>query len=258
MIHLRVARVAAPTGRILQGLLRERNVETTLNTPNVEAGGVVCYGWGGVDPHNTPVLNSCAGQYNKFDELMMLAAAGVPVPRAINSQQLPDDFRFPAFARKYEHAGGRDLRVVLQADEIPNRLAAGWDFFTEILPIQTEYRVWVYRGRHLATYEKYLTRPDRFRGYGRNTRNGFAFGLREETPDIAVVAGRAVDALGLDFGGVDVVRKPDGTLAVLEVNSAPGIQGDHRQAIVRLASKIARWEQLGYPKRRRQENTDAE
>lgn len=256
MIHLRVARVAAPTGRILQALLEGRGVQTTLNAGAAGEGGVVCYGWGGMDS-DLPVLNAIAGQYNKFDELLLLAAAGVPVPRAINSSD-GTNFPFPAFARKYEHSGGRDLRVVLSADELPARMEAGWNFFTEILPIQTEYRVWVYRGRHLATYEKYLAHRERFRGYGRNTRNGFAFGLRDESPDMTAIAGRAVDALGLDFGGVDVIRKPDGTLAVLEVNSAPGIQGDHRQAIVRLAAKIARWEQLGYPKRRRQEDTDVE
>lgn len=257
MIHLRVARVAATTGRTLQALLEGRGVQTTLNEPGIAGGGVVCYGWGTGDGFPIPTLNANAGQYNKFDELMMLAAAGVPVPRAINSSD-GTNFPFPAFARKYEHSGGRDLRVVLSADELPARIEAGWNFFTEVLPVQTEYRVWVYRGRHLATYEKYLAHRERFRGYGRNTRNGFAFGLRDESPYMTRVAGEAVDALGLDFGGVDVIRKQDGTLAVLEVNSAPGIQGDHRQAIVRLAAKIARWEQLGYPKRRRREDTDVE
>ena len=35
----------------------------------------------------------------------------------------------------------------------------------------------------------------------------------------------AVDALGLTFGAVDIAQRPDGSLFVLEVNRAPGLEG---------------------------------
>jgi glutathione synthase/RimK-type ligase-like ATP-grasp enzyme len=38
-------------------------------------------------------------------------------------------------------------------------------------------------------------------------------------------ARRAVDALGLDFGAVDVARLIGGETVVLEVNRAPGMEG---------------------------------
>ena len=39
------------------------------------------------------------------------------------------------------------------------------------------------------------------------------------------LAHRAVAALGLDFGAVDIGEAANGTLTVLEVNRAPGIEG---------------------------------
>jgi hypothetical protein len=39
------------------------------------------------------------------------------------------------------------------------------------------------------------------------------------------LAHEAVKALGLDFGAVDIGKKADGTLIVLEVNRAPGLEG---------------------------------
>ena len=36
---------------------------------------------------------------------------------------------------------------------------------------------------------------------------------------------KAVQALGLDFGGVDIVETPDGTGYVIEVNTACGLHG---------------------------------
>jgi glutathione synthase/RimK-type ligase-like ATP-grasp enzyme len=62
----------------------------------------------------------------------------------------------------------------------------------------------------------------------RNTANGWVF-CREgvEAPAIAVEAAKAaVEALGLDFGAVDIKCNRQGTrCAVLEVNTAPGLEG---------------------------------
>lgn len=53
-----------------------------------------------------------------------------------------------------------------------------------------------------------------------------------------LLAHRAVQALGLQFGAVDIGQKADGSLVVLEVNRAPGLDGG---TIDRYAEAIRRW-----------------
>jgi glutathione synthase/RimK-type ligase-like ATP-grasp enzyme len=52
------------------------------------------------------------------------------------------------------------------------------------------------------------------------------------------IAAAAVTALGLDFGAVDLAQRPDGTLFVLEVNRAPGVEAG---TAVAYAQAIQRW-----------------
>lgn len=62
----------------------------------------------------------------------------------------------------------------------------------------------------------------------RNTANGFIYAREDGVypTDIVTQASRAVEALGLDFGAVDVIFNDNRNKAyVLEVNTAPGLTG---------------------------------
>src|SRR5690606_32924060 len=62
----------------------------------------------------------------------------------------------------------------------------------------------------------------------RNHRNGFIFQRNEITipADVEVQATKAFEASGLDFGAVDVIwNEHEGRAYVLEINSAPGLEG---------------------------------
>ena len=63
--------------------------------------------------------------------------------------------------------------------------------------------------------------------YVRNSENGWVFCRNNVIlPDGVADAGiRAVQALGLDFGAVDIGVSADGSVAVYEVNTAPGLEG---------------------------------
>jgi len=129
-------------------------------------------------------------------------------------------------------------------------LAGISDFFTPYIASSNEYRVWIYRKRHLGSYRKVLKTATMMRRVGRNYDNGFAFERMEleDTPEALKEVGRkAISTLGLDFGAVDVLQKPDGSFVVLEVNSAPGVADERRAVIQKLAHRIARWAQEGHP-----------
>lgn len=92
-----------------------------------------------------------------------------------------------------------------------------------------EYRVHVFNGEVLD-FQKKLRRnnlkEDEYNPLIKNHGNGYVYARKNiELPAHAGVNSiKAVEALGLDFGAVDVLVK-DGVSYVLEVNTAPGITG---------------------------------
>jgi glutathione synthase/RimK-type ligase-like ATP-grasp enzyme len=58
------------------------------------------------------------------------------------------------------------------------------------------------------------------------------------TPEMATLASAALKAVGADYAGVDLIRAPDGTLQVLEVNSNPSWRGLQSVADVDVADAV--------------------
>ena len=158
----------------------------------------------------------------------------------------------PVLGRTTSHTQGRDITVCLEPWQVQERFTSGVaNFFTPYYPSDTEYRVWVYRRRHLGTYEKVLRRKEAFKKLGRNYHNGFDFSFRdsEGIPEaLKETARNAIAALNLDFGAVDILKCGD-RYVVLEVNSAPGVSDERRNVINRLAHRIVRWAANGCPRR---------
>jgi len=82
----------------------------------------------------------------------------------------------------------------------------------------------------LRRMAKYHPTPDHivksnYRGwkFSRVTNNNLAKNLKDE-------AVKAVSALGLDFGAVDIGKTEDGGVVVLEVNTGPGLEGSSLKA----------------------------
>jgi hypothetical protein len=244
MLVYKVATNCEKTGTLLRQLVGQGQSNKT---------GVVC--WGRGHTGTEPALNARAGMANKLQQLQKFKEAGLlTVPFWT---QLPNEAsQFPVLGRQFKHHGGTDIALLMQPDDmqLPWIRAKAPDFFTGWVPRKTEYRCWVYRRKHLATYEKRRVRPEESKPWrvGANHRDGYAFLLlnSELVPDgIREIAAKAVDALGLDFGAVDILRGVDNALYVLEVNTSPGAESADRAGLKTLASKIANWERLGMPRR---------
>lgn len=242
MLELRA--IKGPTGRLLAEMLRERGL---LNGP---VKGIVNYGYQG-DGRGLPTLNSNAGRQNKYEELVKLDEAGVrTIPFSNNALDLAP----PIFGRKYHHTRGKDIfiygvRPLLRGDRLS-------DYYTQMVAKTREYRVWSFRGKHLATYEKTLTYPNKLGRRGRsrdvwNWENGYAYDFvrpEDSATKLKNLSADAVSALELDFGAVDVVEDAAHRFYVLEVNTAPGVQ-DRRQGFTSLVNCIEKWATNGFKER---------
>ncbi len=102
--------------------------------------------------------------------------------------------------------------------------------YTKFIPQKAEYRVHVFKDNVISYAKKEREdgdTPTEEQSMVRSHNNGWIFrrkGLRrlERVESIARVA---INALGLDFGGVDVVMDMEGNVHILEVNTAIGMEG---------------------------------
>lgn len=125
----------------------------------------------------------------------------------------------------YGH-GGSGIRVVHSVGD----LTAGTSvqLYTKGIPIRREYRVHVFDGKvieHVQKRKRLDTDPNLVSDYIRNHTQGWVFVKNgfDYLSEVEEQAIKAVQALGLDFGAVDVItEKHTGDVYVLEVNTACG------------------------------------
>lgn len=201
--------------------------------------------WGATCPEidGVRVLNGLLKPVDKLKELNMLQQAGIPTvtlyddaPKGVNPSKL--------IPRTIHHQGGRD---VLHTPEFP-------DFYVVKENFVNEYRIHSFDGRSIRAGIKVPRegfelakseddwRPEAnlvhpwvrsFDAGWRVNYDGFA-----STPKLRKIAHLAVKALGLTFGAVDLAETSNGVVRVLEVNRAPGIEGNTIASYVRA---IQRW-----------------
>lgn len=184
----------------------------------------------------------CAG--DKLAAIRKLAEQNVSVPQAWTT--CPGEGVI--LARSRRGFGGTDIRVCGHSPCIP----AEW--YSGFIPNEREYRIHVVGGHIVRVVRKYLERPDQRRSeYIKNHSNGYVF----KTPSKKLNKGRteasvkAVEALGLDFGAVDLVVDHEGVEHVLEVNTAPACSPKTLQAyafqLAKLISERSGGEYIPHP-----------
>lgn len=189
-------------------------------------------------PGVRPALNINGGPLTEAQVLTLqrqiAAYLAQPLPPGTPAQPaIPAEVWLP---RKNNHIGGNDLLTDNLADA---------DFYSKKENIVEEYRLHMFKGKSIRAGKKTAkaTRPD-----GRTAPHQWIRSLDagwfinyegfKSTKDMRAIAAKALKALGLDFGAVDIAKKADGTLIVLEVNRAPGLEGNTIQTYAR---KIIAW-----------------
>lgn len=242
-VSLRIAAAGKETGALLKEYLEDRGVYS----PSGKA--VVSYGIHLCDTPKEHILNGVCARGKIFNMDAMKAAEVRTVPW-FRGTTIPEGFTFPAYARRSHGCGGEDLMPVFQPYEVPWRAAAGWDWFSSIVPFEREFRVWTFRNNVLDIYEKVMQRPTEYKFMGRNFRNGFEFkrvpistkAIPLYIEQLAIQSLEATKCLDLDFAAIDMLLGTDGNVYVLEANTAPGVIRSGAQATLgKLADHITEW-----------------
>lgn len=215
--------------------------------------------WGISYHGNKPALNAGVNQFDKYNAFDVFKKAGVLCPTTISLGQatdwctgedeadhLPD---LPWLARKKHHVKGKDIRVCSITSDVEEVLDydngnCSHDFFSVFISTQTEYRVWVCTDKALAVYEKQFKGEGEYDGFCRNRRFGFKFVKRDDlrvSKEICEPSIKAVKALNMDWGAVDILQGKDNKLYILEVNSMPHIDTIERSSGIRLAAAVSKW-----------------
>lgn len=128
------------------------------------------------------------------------------------------------------HSG--DGIVIIERDQ-PIVLAP---LYTKYVFKEKEFRVHVVGNKVIDTQQK-IRDPERepVNWKVRSHENGFIFARNNIQPDPNrdLLAVSAIAALGLDFGAVDIIQDKNKVYYVLEVNTAPGLEGQTIESYAR-------------------------
>lgn len=171
---------------------------------------------------------------NKFLSLEALSGSEIPVPKQIKLSSLQDQtlqaiaalgLNLPVLARQESHTRGRDILLCLQNKDISRAIRWGKTHITEYIPTKEEYRVHVFGGQVIKVSRKVLMSREAYVPYLRNDDNNHTYRNTriKITDNQKQVAIDAVNALGLDFGAVDMVISDNDSPFVLEVNTGPSL-----------------------------------
>lgn len=188
-------------------------------------------------------IDKVAKNRNKFNSLRTMKEYGVSVPGVVRANdeyevyaRLSRNGVTPLIGRRYTHQGGTDFYLCMSRRDVDNAIAHGVNYFVEFISRSRELRYHVLNGKVIRVSEKVRkTEEEMNEGevYDPNIcSHNKGWRMRHLRLDNSIVtdeakreAIKAVEAMGMDFGAVDVILDDDGKAWVLEVNSAPGLEG---------------------------------
>ena len=158
--------------------------------------------------YGVKVPNFCIG----YDEVL----------RKIDEQRIT----MPIIARKRTHQGGSGFELCLCKRDIRRARNKGVSHhFLQYIPNDKEYRLHVFDGEIIRVSKK--LGQEGCNNWKRNHDEGWTFtdlDINELlTRGIKTEAKKAIEAMDLQFGAVDIIKSDFGEPYVLEINSGPGL-----------------------------------
>ena len=131
---------------------------------------------------------------------------------------------YPVLCRtKVEGMDGAGIVIANNREELVSA-----QLYTKLIEGCTEYRVTLFKGYGVTDVQLKKERASAVNPHPfiKTYANGWGFVRVHTFPvELTEFASKILDATGLDFAGLDIVRTPTGHFKVLEVNSAMGLEG---------------------------------
>jgi glutathione synthase/RimK-type ligase-like ATP-grasp enzyme len=172
---------------------------------------------------------------NKLTAFIKMKEGGIKIPEFTTDIEQAKEWinnnRIVLCRKLLRSNSGKGIVIAKTVDDL---VAA--PLYVKYIRKEKEYRVHVFNGTVIDVVEKRRRRGYQessvYNKYIRSYEQGWVF-VREGitvTEDLNLAAINAVQTLGLDFGAVDIVIDKDNNPVVLEVNTAPGLQGTTLQS----------------------------
>lgn len=181
---------------------------------------------------------------NKVKTMQILDSKKIPIPKTVLLQR-QDDIKsavkllggFPVIVKQPYGSFGNGVVIVESMRALNSFLV--WDKPMYLLQQFVKYakgrdfRIFVVNGKVVGSMMRSAKKGE-FRSNIELGGKGGTADITEEEADIAI---RSIEALGLEYGGVDVIRA-NGLPVVLEVNSNPGFKALETATGVNIAKEI--------------------
>lgn len=183
--------------------------------------GQVKWGNSNITINKTPNVSLAI---NKYETFKILKDSGVRTPEFTTQKE---EANWDIIYTRHDlcSSKGKGIAIFHRGDILPNA-----PLYVQGIETKGEYRVHVMNGEVIDYAKKRQKRDTEYTEAQlrvRNHDNGWVFARQDlrQLEDVKELAIKAIQALGLDFGSVDIVKDMNNVPYVLEVNTASGITG---------------------------------
>lgn len=213
--------------KLLRSKLKDIMLIKKINTPF--RGYKVLVNWGNSNiPQfrldNVKILNSFTSVKVASNKLLTFIKLKdkVAIPEFTTKKEDTTGWKTIVCRKLLTSSGGKGIVLVNQGEQLVEA-----PLYVKYYPKKREYRIHVFKGEVIDFAVKRRKNNVECNKYIRSHENGWVFCRRnaEPTEEIKNLAIKAIETLELDFGAVDIIVTPRGKSYVLEVNTAPGLEG---------------------------------